>query len=469
MIEMTLAEIAAAVGGAVTDAAQSQRLVSGQAFVDSRQVEAGGLFVAVAGDSVDGHDFAASAVAQGASAALVERQVDVPAVLVPNTVSALGRLARHVLSRLPALRVVGITGSQGKTGTKDILAQLLERRGPTVAPVGSLNTEIGAPLTALRVNDSTRYLIVEMGARGRGHISYLTSLVQPSVGVVLNVGLAHLGEFGTQRDIAAAKGELVESLPSDGLAVLNADDPLVREMRSRTSATVVTFGQSSGANVRLSGVRLDDDGKASFALTVDGVTAQVGLPLVGEHQAMNGAAAAAVACETGMSVDEVATALSQVRSRSPWRMEVTTTRSGVTVINDAYNANPDSMRAALATLAEIGSRRKATARTFAVLGEMLELGEAAPAEHEALGRLVARLDISSLVVVGDAARPLHVGATSDERWRGDAVCVAGSAAAVEFLQGALRSGDVVLVKASRAAGLETVAAALGWDATEAGR
>ncbi len=469
MIAMTVAEIAAAVDGAVTVPAEAQRLVSGQAFVDSRQVDAGGLFVAVVGAAVDGHDFAASAVSQGASAALVERPVHVPAVLVADTVSALGLLARHVLSRLPALRVIGITGSQGKTGTKDILAQLLERRGLTVAPVGSLNTEIGAPLTALRVTESTQYLIVEMGARGRGHIRYLTSLVQPSVGVVLNVGLAHLGEFGTQRDIAASKGELVESLPRNGLAVLNADDPLVLEMRGRTPATVVTFGESSDADIRLSGVHLDDDGKVRFALTIDGATARVELPLVGAHQAQNAAAAAAVACGTGMSVEEVASALSQVRSRSPWRMEVTTTPSGVTVINDAYNANPDSMRAALTTLVEIGSRRKATARTFAVLGEMLELGEAAPAEHEALGRLVARLDLSQLVVVGEGARPVQIGATSDERWRGGAVCVTSIEAAIEFLQGELRSGDVVLVKASRAAGLETVAAAIGGYATEAGR
>lgn len=469
MIAMTLGEIAAATGGELADPAHEQLAVTGPAFVDSRQVAAGGLFVAVVGETVDGHDYAGAAMAQGASAALAQRPVGTPAVLVPDPVAALGRLAQHVVSRLPSINVVGITGSQGKTGTKDILAQLLEQDGATVAPLGSFNNEIGVPLTALRATPQTRHLVVEMGARGRGHIRYLTSLVPPRIGVVLNVGVAHLGEFGTQADIAVTKGELVESLPGDGLAVLNADDALVSEMRERTVAPVVTFGRSARADVRLSDVRLDEQGRPHFTLTVGETRAGVSLPLVGEHQATNAAAAAAAAWGSGMSVAAVAAALEQVRPRSPWRMEVTTTPAGVTVINDAYNANPDSMRAALATLIQIGSRRSPPARTFAALGEMRELGAASAAEHEAVGRLAAQLDVSQLVVVGAAARPIHLGANAERAGNARSVRVDDADAAIDFLLGALRPGDVVLVKASRAAGLERVAAALVQNETEAGR
>ncbi len=466
VIPMTLVEIAAAVGGEVIGPGQGDRVVSGEAFVDSRRAVADGLFVAVKGESLDGHDFAAAAVSQGAAAALVQRRVDVPAVLVPDAVPALGALARHVLKRLPALRVIGITGSSGKTGTKDILAQLLEQQALTVAPVGSLNNEIGVPLTALRATGDTRYLIVEMGARGRGHIRYLTSLVPPHGGVVLNVGIAHLGEFGTQEDIAASKGELVEALPPDGFAVLNADDPLVGAMRGRTSASVVTFGEASDADFRLSDVRLDEAGRPRFELTVNDVTIAVALQLVGAHQAANATAAAAAACRAGMSVEQVASELRRVRSRSPWRMEVTSTPAGLTVINDAYNANPDSMRAALETLAEIGSRRQPAARTIAVLGEMRELGAAADAEHKGVGRLAAQLGVSQLVVVGEAARGLHLGAEAAEHWEGSSIAVSDAEAAIELLRGAVRPGDVVLVKASRAARLEIVAAALVGHATK---
>ena len=469
MIPLTLADIAVVADGQLTDATDGQIVLSGEAFVDSRLAVPGGLFVAVAGTAADGHDFAVSAVERGAAAALVQRPVEVPAVLVNDTVSALGSLARHVVNQLSSLRVVGITGSQGKTSTKDILAQLLEPHGATVAPVGSFNNEIGVPLTALRATSATRYLIVEMGARGRGHIRYLTSVVEPEVGVVLNVGVAHLGEFGTQHDIADSKAELVEALPRSGLAVLNADDPLVSPMRERTSASVVTFGEASDADVRFSGVRLDDEGKPRFVLTVAGVTTSVSLPLVGEHHAPNAAAAAAVACGLGLSVEQVAGALSQVRARSPWRMEVTSTPAGLTVINDAYNANPDSMGAALRTLAEIGARRDPSARTFAVLGEMRELGQAAGEKHEEIGRLAAQLGISRLVVVGDAARLMLHGAEGVGSWRGESQCVADAAAAIDLLRGAVRPGDVVLVKASRAAGLETVAAALTEHPTKGDR
>ncbi len=461
MIAMTLAEIADVVGGRAHDPAGDDAAarirVTGAPFLDSRAVEVDGLFVAMQGEHVDGHDYAVAAVEAGAAAVLSGHQVDAPAVVVDDQVTALGRLATHVLGRLPQLRVVGLTGSQGKTGTKDLLAQLLETTGPTIAPVGSFNNEIGLPLTALRADEETRNVVLEMGARGVGHIRYLADMVRPSVGVVLNVGVAHLGEFGTRAGIAQAKGELVETLPEDGTAVLNADDRLVMSMAGRTRAEVLTFGASDQADVRVSDVELDPLGRPRFTLTTPTGSTKVALPLSGEHQAMNAAAAAAVAHHAGMSAGEIGRVLDGVVARSPWRMEISERDDGVTVVNDAYNANPDSMRAALKTLASIGGGKR---RTVAVLGEMLELGAAAPEEHDALGRLAVRLDVSRLVVVGEGAKPIHLGASLEGSWGGESVFVPDVDEALRFLRDDLSPGDVVLVKASRAAGLERVAAVL---------
>jgi UDP-N-acetylmuramoyl-tripeptide--D-alanyl-D-alanine ligase len=460
VIPLPLTDLARVVDGEVVDAKVQDAVVSGNLFVDSRLPEPQGLFVAIVGEHVDGHDFAASAVRGGATAALVERPVGVPAVLVADTVVALGRVACHVAAKLPDLPVVGITGSQGKTGTKDIVAQLLQTRGETVAPAGSYNTEIGVPLTATRVTRSTRFLVLELGARGRGHIRYLTELVRPRVGVVLNVGMAHVAEFGSQADIAAAKGELVEALPADGVAVLNADDPLVAAMRSRTVARVMTFGRSPNADVRVGDVELDEGGRPQFRLTTGEGTVPVRLPLVGEHQVLNAAAAAAAAEALGIPLADVAEALATVRPLSRWRMDVGVTSGGVTVINDAYNANPDSTRAALQTLAQIARRRVPRARTFAVLGEMRELGDMAADAHAAIGLSAAELDVTFVVAVGEAALGIDAGARSHPSWSGQSVPVPERDAAVELLRRHLRRGDVVLVKASRAAGLESVAAAL---------
>jgi UDP-N-acetylmuramoyl-tripeptide--D-alanyl-D-alanine ligase len=468
MIPMTLADIATAVGGELADAGDGTSIeVVGDVFHDSREVVTGGLFVAIRGERVDGHDYAAGCVDAGAAAALVDHPVGVPAVVVPDTIAALSSLATVVVSRLPRLRVVGITGSQGKTSTKDIVAQLLERTGETIAPAGSFNNEIGAPLTALRVRETTAYLVSEMGARGRGHIRDLAAMVHPAVGLVLNVGVAHIGEFGSQDDIAVAKRELVEALPEGGLAVLNADDARVAAMRDHTVARVVTFGEASEADVRVSELRVDDDGHPVFLLSAGAESADVTVPLVGEHQAVNAAAAAAVALGLGMPFGDVVDTLRSLTSRSRWRMEVSSRSDGITIINDAYNANPDSMRAALKTLADFG-RRRGHGRTIAVLGEMLELGESSSQEHDAVGRLAVRLDVSQLVVVGEGAKPMHLGASLEGSWNDESVHVPDVDAAVAFLRGALRPGDIVLVKASRAAGLERVAAALTADDPDAG-
>jgi UDP-N-acetylmuramoyl-tripeptide--D-alanyl-D-alanine ligase len=459
MIPMTLPEIAAAVGGAVHDDPAGVT-VTGPATHDSRQVEPGGLFVAIDGEHVDGHDYAASAVEAGAAAVLAQRPVGVPAVVVEDPYAALAALARHLVGRLPDLRIVSLTGSQGKTGTKDLIAQVLATAGPTVATHGSFNNELGMPMTVLRAGADTDYLVLEKGARGIGHIRDLCGVARPYVGLVLNVGVAHLGEFGSREAIAQAKGELVEELPPDGTAVLNADDPLVAAMAARTRARVTTYGEAATADVRIVGLHLDDAGRPRFDLAAGGATAHVELQLLGEHQASNAAAAAAVALALGLRLDDVAAALSAAGNASRWRMETRERADGVLVVNDAYNANPDSMRAALKTLAALGRGRGPDARTIAVLGEMRELGDTSLEEHDAVGRLAVRLDISQLVVVGEGARPIHLGACLEGSWAEESVFVPDVEAATGWLREHVRPGDVVLVKASRAAALERVAAAL---------
>lgn len=456
MIPLTLEEVAAVTGGRLADGADPRRTVAGPVAVDSREVAAGALFVAVAGERVDGHDFAAAALDAGAVAILAARPVGVPAVVVPDTVGALGRLARAVADRLPAARITGITGSSGKTSTKDLVGQLLANLGPTVAAAGSYNNEIGVPLTVCRAEATTRHLVLELGARGVGHIARLAAMAPPRIGVVLNVGTAHVGEFGSRDVIARAKAELVESLPADATAVLNADDDLVAAMAARTSARVVTFGLSETADVRAEDVELDASGRPTFRLVTPQGSAPVRLRLYGEHNVSNALAAASVAAACGMTVDDIAAALAEARAQSRWRMEVTERADGVTVVNDAYNANPDSVRAALKALVGMARGR----RTWAVLGEMLELGDASRDEHDAIGRLAVRLDVSRLVVVGQGARPMHLGAGLEGSWGKESIFVPEAPDAVELLRTQLRSGDVVLVKASRAAGLERVAQAL---------
>ncbi|MEU3712460.1 UDP-N-acetylmuramoyl-tripeptide--D-alanyl-D-alanine ligase [Streptomyces catenulae] len=464
MISLTLAEIASITGGQPHDIPDLQLRVTGPVVQDSRAVRPGSLFVAFAGERADGHDFAAGAVADGATAVLAARPVGVPAIVVDDVTAALGALARAVVGRL-GTNAVALTGSAGKTSTKDLIAQLLRRNGPTVWPEGNLNNEIGLPLTALRADESTRHLVLEMGARGVGHIRYLAALTPPRIGVVLNVGSAHIGEFGGREQIALAKGELVEALPTaaeGGVAVLNADDPYVRAMVHRTEARTVLFGEAPEADIRAENVRLTGLGQPAFTLHTPSGCSEVTMRLYGEHHVSNALAAAAVAHESGMSVDEIATALSEAGTLSRWRMEVTERADGVTVVNDAYNANPESVRAALRALVAMGEAGKERGgRTWAVLGEMAELGEDALAEHDAVGRLAVRLNVSKLVAVGGReAAWLQMGAYNEGSWGEESVHVSDTRAAVDLLRSELRPGDVVLVKASRSVGLERVAAAL---------
>jgi UDP-N-acetylmuramoyl-tripeptide--D-alanyl-D-alanine ligase len=465
VIPLRLADLAGLVGG-VVDAGHDDVLVTGAATVDSRSVLSGGLFVAVVGERVDGHDFAHVAVEQGAAAALVSRPVDGPHVLVPDVVVALSRLARWHVDELAGLSpsgllVVGVTGSSGKTSTKDLLAQLLAAAGPTVATRGNLNNEIGLPLTVLEADATTRHLVLEMGARGPGHIADLCRTAPPRVGVELNVGDAHASEFGSRAATAAAKAELVQALPgaaSGGVAVLNADDPLVAAMAARTSARVVTVGLDPAAEVRAEQVRLDGQGRPTYVLRAPGHDpVEVTLPLHGAHHVGNSLAAAAVGLEAGLSAPEVAGVLAAARPASRWRMEVTDRPDGVTVVNDSYNANPESVRAAIEALAAMSAGR----RSWAVLGEMLELGAASTARHEEVGRLARGSGVVRVVAVGEGARGVHTGALAAGAADGEeSLLVPDVDAAVALLEAQLRPGDVVLVKASRGAGLDRVAAAL---------
>ena len=478
MIPLPVTEIAAITGGTLMaghlaeasgDGAPSaaEAVVTGPVVVDSRQAVPGALFAALPGERVDGHDYAAAAARNGAAAILAARplpEAGAPVIVVADVTLALGLLARAVLDRLPGATVVGITGSSGKTSTKDLTAQVVERLGPTIAPEGSLNNEIGLPLTVLRADETTRYLILEMAARGIGHIAYLTRTAPPRIGAVLNVGRAHAGEFGSIDTVAKAKGELVEALPAGlagGVAVLNADDPNVAAMAARTQARVITTSvdragaeRSSDADVRASGLTLDDLGRASFTLHTRAGSAPVTLKLIGGHHVANALAAAAVAAELGMEVPAIADALTAAIARSKKRMELHERPDGVLVVNDAYNANPDSTRAAIEALAHLTGNGR---RGLAVLGYMAELGDIANQSHQEAGRLAAQAGAAVIVAVGAEAAPVLDGARATDGWPGEAIAVPDPKAAVAALRNRLRPGDVVLVKASKSAGLWEVA------------
>jgi UDP-N-acetylmuramoyl-tripeptide--D-alanyl-D-alanine ligase len=475
VIALTLGQIAEITGGALHGDPAAE--VTGEVVVDSRRAGPGGLFAAVAGERADGHDFAAAAVAAGAVAVLATRPVPVPSVLVGDVPAALAALARAVIDALPAATVAGITGSSGKTTTKDLAAALVERLGPTIAPAGSFNNEFGHPLTVLRADSSTRYLVLELSARGPGHIAYLCRVAPPRYGVVLNVGHAHAGEFGGLDQVARAKGELVEALPPDGVAILNADDPRVLAMAARTQARIVTFSVEPHdphqplhphdphdphqplsshvpqSTVRAADVRLDDQGRPSFTLLTPEGPAAITLRLHGAHIVPDAVAAAALARELGLGLDAIADGLCAAVARSRWRMEVRRRGDGVTIINDAYNANPESVRAALQALSHLAR----DGRGFAILGHMAELGDISRASHEDIGEFAAQAELAGLIAVGEEAAPILAGARRVRSWTGEALAVPDGPAALDALSNQLKPGDVVLVKASRAAHLEGVA------------
>ncbi|WIB34280.1 UDP-N-acetylmuramoyl-tripeptide--D-alanyl-D-alanine ligase [Curtobacterium sp. MCSS17_005] len=487
MIAMTLAEIATAVGGELIGGAQAtdvaepgDLVVEGSVETDSRLVRPGSVFFALPGEVTDGRRFVPAAVDAGAALVITPERVDTtaPQIVVADGYEALAVLAHEVVTRVrmstadrvdadgrPApLRVVGITGSNGKTSTKNMLRTILEQHGATVAPEGSFNNHVGAPISMLRVTYDTRYLVVEMGASGVGHIAKLVSIAEPDLGVVLKVGLAHAGEFGGIEATQRAKSEMVTDLPETATALLNVDDDRVASMRDLTAARVVGFGTSAEADYRITSIETDRSG-TRFTLTAppgqpggpDHV--DVRLAILGEHHAMNASAALTVAHLWGVPLADGAAALASMTRAERWRMELLQGGpEGVTVINDAYNASPDSTAAALRTLAQIVRPGE---RTVAVLGEMAELGEYSVEEHDRIGRLVVRLGIGQLVVVGRGAMPIHQAATLEGSWDGESVYIEDVDDAVRAMQEMLRPGDVVLVKSSKSAELRFLGDRLG--------
>lgn len=444
--------------------------------IDARQATPGSVFVAIPGERVDGHDFTGQAANNGALAVIGTRVTDAPIahVVVDDSVAALSRLAKGLVAaeQERGLTAIAVTGSSGKTSTKDLMAQLFEDAGPTVSPVGSFNNEIGVPLTACGVTDRTRFLVSEMGARGPGHIEWLTSLVRPDVALVLNVGTAHLGEFGGREGIAQAKGEIIEALEPQGWAVLNADDELVAAMAPRTKGhlawwTRTDFARTGGVApaggllVRAVDIEPNSLQQYGFRLVVerDGSTwdEPVQLQGLGSHQVDNALAAATAAIAAGLEPEVVAQSLSDATARSHWRMEMVVRPDGLAILNDAYNANPDSMRAALETFGQVAASRRAEhagARAVAVLGDMLELGEGSDELHREAGRQAARAGITEVVAVGEQAEHIAAGA----REGGAQARVMTPDEVADAL--ALAPVDVVMVKASRGIALEKVAQAL---------
>lgn len=467
MIDLTLAEIAAAMNGRLVlgtsgEDATADTVVSGESQTDSREVKPGQIFFARRGEETDGHLFVGKAVDAGASLLVVERETDnrVPQIVVKDATIALGQLATEVVSRVRAageLTIVGITGSNGKTTTKNLVARMAERSGSSIASEKSFNNEVGGPLTMLRVQQSTRTLVAEMGASAEGEIARLTAMAPPSIGVVLTVGLAHAGEFGGIETTFRTKSEMVRDLPEPAVAVLNRDDPHVSRMAELTRARVLWFGLHPEADIRASDVESDAAG-TRFTLHIDGEAAPVDFHVLGEHHVTNALAAAAVGHELGLSLAKIVDSLQSATKAARWRMEVMGGRDGVTIVNDAYNASPDSMAAGLRTLAQI---RKPDGRSVAVLGAMSELGEYSIEEHIRIGLQAVRLRINELVVVGKEARQLHISAINEGSWDGESVFFEGQDDAFEYLMSTLQPNDTVLVKSSNSAGLRFLGDRLG--------
>ncbi len=461
MIRLTVSDIAQIVGGRQV-AGDGDSEVDGPVHTDSRLVVPGSIFFALPGEVTDGALFAAHAVAAGAALVVAERELDLPApvLVVSDGVAALGALATEVVARVHAagsLSVVAITGSNGKTTTKNLLRAILSAQAPTVAPQGSFNNHVGAPISMLGIDLDTRYLVVEMGASGAGEIARLVTMAKPDIGVVLKVGLAHVGEFGGIDAVQRAKSEMVTDLRPGAVAVLNADDDRVVAMAGLTSATVRWFGLSASADVRADDIEATSTG-TSFTLVVGHTRMPVRLRILGEHHVLNALAALSVARELGLDLAAAIRELEAVVRAERWRMELLLPPSGAIIINDAYNASPDSMAAALKTLAQV---RSGGDRTIAVLGEMAELGEYSDEEHDRIGRLVVRLNIRKLIVVGHAARHIHNAAGLEGSWDGESVFVETPDEAYDLLREDLGTGDIVLVKSSKSANLRFLGDRLG--------
>ena len=442
MIKLTLDQIAEIVDGKVINE-DGSKITTAYPVINSNQATSETFFAAFSGSNVDGHDYISSAMSNGAQFALVSKDCSSPAIKVGDVQSALTKLADYVRGKLTGLKVIGITGSQGKTTTKDLLRHILSVAGETIAPEESLNNELGVPLLILRCTETTKFCIVEMGARHMGDISYLAKIAKPHIGVVLTVGKAHVGEFGDRETIAKTKSELITALTSGGTAILGTYDEFTPNMTVPAGVKKILFGETPQCDIRAADIEVRE-GRAHFDLVTPGGRAAVGLQLLGMHQIANALAAAAVATALDISIDTISAALSTAENASKWRMEISQVGE-VTLINDSYNANPESVAAALRTLALISQESGGV--SWAILGKMQELGESSTLEHAAIGRLASEIGIDNLVAIGikdflsdlpetneEGASEVHYFDTKSE--------------AMDIVKHFL-PGDVVLIKASR--------------------
>jgi UDP-N-acetylmuramoyl-tripeptide--D-alanyl-D-alanine ligase len=459
MIKLSAREISLIVNGTLHG--DENIMVTQAPVFDSRQAKAGSIFLALVGENSDGHNYCSDAFSNGAVLALTTKVVEEPCVVVADVMQAIADLAKFVRVQLNDLTVIGITGSQGKTTTKDLLNYILSSVGETIAPKGSFNNELGVPLTILECNEKTKYCILEMGARHIGDISVLCEIAKPRIGAVLKVGNAHIGEFGSREAIALAKSELVTSLTSGGIAILGTYDQFTPAMKVAEGVEVLTFGERSDCNVRAADVEIRE-GRPHFDLVTKSGRAAVGMRLVGLHQVPNALAAAAISSALGLSVDQIAGALSMAELASKWRMEIFEL-NGRLMINDSYNANPESMAAALRTLALFAQERGGS--SWAVLGKMHELGPSENEDHVAIGKLVSDLGIDQLLTVSMSAYGQGVSSDSETT-----VHEFNDKNAVVSLLNQMQSGDVLMVKASRAEHFEEIAqeVAANWQ-TDAGK
>jgi UDP-N-acetylmuramoyl-tripeptide--D-alanyl-D-alanine ligase len=454
MIKLSLAEITQALHGTLHGPEEAAEIaVTGSVETDSRLVAPGTLFFARPGEVTDGHLFVNSAAANGAVAAVVDHVVeaDIPQIVVEDVTGALGVLAKFVLAKIREasdLKVIGITGSNGKTTTKNMLREILSHHGETIAPIESYNNEVGAPISILKTDFDTKFLVVELGAGGPGSIAYLADIAKPDFGVMLKVGLAHVGEFGGIEGTAKIKGELATALAKDGLFIGNADDGYVRDMP--TQAQQIWFGTAPDADYRANDLQLNIQGTSFEMHWPSGESQRITLRILGEHHVMNALAACAVADQLSIPRSSIKSALEAMPLAERWRMQLTNREDGISIINDAYNASPDSMKAALQTLAQLG---KSGRRTIAILGEMAELGTFSREQHDAIGRIVVRLNIDQLVVVGAGAKLIHMGAEQEGSWGGESKYFDSIAEALAYVRGMLVAGDIVLVKSSKSANL----------------
>ncbi len=454
MISLSLQEIAKIIGAELIGSGQT--MITNSVETDSRLVKAGSLFVAKPGEVTDGHLFVSNALTNGAVAAIVEHTVDdqINQLVVKDSVHALGLLAAFVVAEVKAkgnLQVIGVTGSNGKTTTKNMLREVLSLAGETVAPEESFNNEVGAPYSMLKITENTKYLVVELGADGLGSIAYLTKMCKPDIGIELKVGLAHAGEFGGIEITENIKAELVEEMDSNCIALLNIDDSRVASMASRTKAKVIGFGTNEQAQYKATEISLSLEGTSFLFSRPDGSKDAVRLQILGEHHVYNALAALSVGDLLGVDRTASIRALENMNLAERWRMERHVRKDGLVVINDAYNASPESMRAALQTLAQLG--RLSGKRTIAVMGEMAELGQFSAVEHDAIGRIAVRLNLSQVVVVGLGAKLIHMGASQEGSWDGESKYFDEISEALGFLRGMLTGEEIVLVKSSKSANL----------------